>query len=104
MIEVGVLALQGDYALHQTMLERVGCRSRRVRKASGVNVHAIGSSAIVVLPFRSCDSINSRFVIGGSLCGLNCLRMTDAVDGHAWVNWTELRTAAGTPAPWGFPA
>jgi 5'-phosphate synthase pdxT subunit len=31
---VGVLALQGDYAEHQRMLERVGCRSRQIRKAS----------------------------------------------------------------------
>lgn len=31
---IGVLALQGDYALHQKMLERIGCRSRQVRKAA----------------------------------------------------------------------
>jgi 5'-phosphate synthase pdxT subunit len=34
MTEVGVLALQGDYALHQKMLERVGRPARQVRKAS----------------------------------------------------------------------
>jgi 5'-phosphate synthase pdxT subunit len=34
MDRVGVLALQGDYALHQRMLERIGCRSRQVRKAA----------------------------------------------------------------------
>jgi 5'-phosphate synthase pdxT subunit len=33
MIEVGVLALQGDYVLHQKMLERIGHRARQVRKA-----------------------------------------------------------------------
>lgn len=30
---VGVLALQGDYAEHQRMLERIGCHTRQVRKA-----------------------------------------------------------------------
>jgi 5'-phosphate synthase pdxT subunit len=30
---VGVLALQGDYAEHQRMLERISCRTRQVRKA-----------------------------------------------------------------------
>ena len=34
MGRIGVLALQGDYALHQKMLERIGCRSRQVRKAA----------------------------------------------------------------------
>lgn len=34
MERVGVLALQGDYALHQKMLERIGCRARQVRKAA----------------------------------------------------------------------
>jgi pyridoxal 5'-phosphate synthase pdxT subunit len=33
-VDVGVLALQGDYAEHQRMLERVGCPSRQVRKAA----------------------------------------------------------------------
>jgi 5'-phosphate synthase pdxT subunit len=33
MGRVGVLALQGDYALHQRMLERIGCRVLQVRKA-----------------------------------------------------------------------
>lgn len=33
-VPVGVLALQGDYALHQAMLERMGVASRQVRKAS----------------------------------------------------------------------
>ncbi len=31
---LGVLALQGDYVEHQRMLERLGCPSRSVRKAS----------------------------------------------------------------------
>ncbi len=34
MDRVGVLALQGDYELHQRMLARVGCESRQVRKAA----------------------------------------------------------------------
>jgi 5'-phosphate synthase pdxT subunit len=34
MGRVGVLALQGDYALHQRMLERIGCRALQVRKAA----------------------------------------------------------------------
>ena len=34
MHRVGVLALQGDYAHHQRMLERIGCRARQVRKAA----------------------------------------------------------------------
>jgi 5'-phosphate synthase pdxT subunit len=33
MEEVGVLALQGDYELHQRMLARIGRRSRQVRRA-----------------------------------------------------------------------
>ena len=33
-VPVGVLALQGDYALHQQMLGRMGVASRQVRKAS----------------------------------------------------------------------
>jgi 5'-phosphate synthase pdxT subunit len=32
--EVGVLALQGDYAEHRRILERIGCPSREIRKAS----------------------------------------------------------------------
>jgi 5'-phosphate synthase pdxT subunit len=32
--EVGVLALQGDYAEHRRTLSRIGCPSREVRKAS----------------------------------------------------------------------
>lgn len=42
---VGVLALQGDYAEHQRMLERIGCRSRQVRKA--VELDGLGA---LVLP------------------------------------------------------
>jgi 5'-phosphate synthase pdxT subunit len=34
MTRVGVLALQGDYELHERMLARIGCESRQVRKAS----------------------------------------------------------------------
>jgi 5'-phosphate synthase pdxT subunit len=32
--DVGILALQGDYVEHQRMLERLGCPSRQIRKAS----------------------------------------------------------------------
>ena len=32
--DLGVLALQGDYAEHQRMFERIGRRSRQIRKAS----------------------------------------------------------------------
>lgn len=41
---VGVLALQGDYALHQRMLERIGCRARQVRKAAELE----GLEALVI--------------------------------------------------------
>lgn len=34
MGHIGVLSLQGDYALHQRMLERIGCRVLQVRKAA----------------------------------------------------------------------
>ena len=34
----------------------------------------------------------------GLVRGLNRLRMTNAVDGHAWANWTEVRREAGTSA------
>jgi 5'-phosphate synthase pdxT subunit len=34
MARVGVLALQGDYELHERMLARIGCGSRQVRKAT----------------------------------------------------------------------
>jgi 5'-phosphate synthase pdxT subunit len=34
MTRIGVLALQGDYELHERMLARIGCESRQVRKAS----------------------------------------------------------------------
>ncbi len=44
MTEVGVLALQGDYALHQKMLERIGRSSRQVRKAKELE----GLSALVI--------------------------------------------------------
>ncbi|MGH9322074.1 MAG: pyridoxal 5'-phosphate synthase glutaminase subunit PdxT [Vicinamibacteria bacterium] len=33
-MSIGVLALQGDYTEHQRMLERIGCCSRQIRKAS----------------------------------------------------------------------
>ena len=35
--DLGVLALQGDYVEHQRMLERLGCPSRLVRKASDLD-------------------------------------------------------------------
>jgi 5'-phosphate synthase pdxT subunit len=44
MDRVGVLALQGDYALHQKMLERIGCRSRQVRRAAELE----GLDALVI--------------------------------------------------------
>jgi 5'-phosphate synthase pdxT subunit len=43
--EVGVLALQGDYAEHRRTLERIGCPSREVRKAS-----QLGGLAALILP------------------------------------------------------
>lgn len=44
MERVGVLALQGDYALHQKMLERIGCRVLQVRKAAELE----GLEALVI--------------------------------------------------------
>ncbi len=44
MVEVGVLALQGDYALHQRMIERIGRPSRQVRKAEELE----GLEALVI--------------------------------------------------------
>jgi 5'-phosphate synthase pdxT subunit len=44
MDRVGVLALQGDYALHQKMLERIGCRALQVRKAAELE----GLEALVI--------------------------------------------------------
>jgi 5'-phosphate synthase pdxT subunit len=44
MVEVGVLALQGDYALHQGMIERIGRRSRQVRTADELE----GLEALVI--------------------------------------------------------
>jgi 5'-phosphate synthase pdxT subunit len=44
MTDVGVLALQGDYALHQKMLERIGCPARQVRKAKELD----GLAALVI--------------------------------------------------------
>jgi 5'-phosphate synthase pdxT subunit len=44
MDRVGVLALQGDYTLHQKMLERIGCRALQVRKAAELE----GLEALVI--------------------------------------------------------
>jgi 5'-phosphate synthase pdxT subunit len=44
MDRVGVLALQGDYELHERMLARIGCVSRQVRKASEL----AGLAALVI--------------------------------------------------------
>jgi len=44
MDAVGVLALQGDYERHQRMLERIGRRSRQVRKAEELE----GLEALVI--------------------------------------------------------
>jgi 5'-phosphate synthase pdxT subunit len=43
--DVGVLALQGDYAEHRRILERIGCPSREIRKAS--QLHRLGA---LILP------------------------------------------------------
>lgn len=52
---VGVLALQGDYARHQQMLERIGVASRQVRKAGeleGVRALVIpGGESTTMLKF-----------------------------------------------------
>ena len=44
MDRVGVLALQGDYELHERMLARIGCASRQVRKLSEL----AGLAALVI--------------------------------------------------------
>ncbi|HEY7820157.1 MAG TPA: pyridoxal 5'-phosphate synthase glutaminase subunit PdxT [Vicinamibacteria bacterium] len=63
MTEVGVLALQGDYALHQRMLERIGCRSRQVRKAGELE----GLDALVIPGGESTTML--KFLEGEGLMG-----------------------------------
>jgi hypothetical protein len=58
-------------------------------------VHAIGGVDIDG-SIVDCAARSLFIWIFGSVGGLNRLRMTDAVDGHAWVNWTDVRTPAGT--------
>ena len=61
MDRVGVLALQGDYALHQRMLERIGCRSRQVRKAEELE----GLDALVIPGGESTTML--KFIEGEGL-------------------------------------
>jgi 5'-phosphate synthase pdxT subunit len=61
MVEVGVLALQGDYALHQRMLERIGRASRQVRKAEELD----GLEALVIPGGESTTML--KFIEGQGL-------------------------------------
>lgn len=61
MDRVGVLALQGDYALHQKMLERIGCHSRQVRKADELE----GLDALVIPGGESTTML--KFIKGEGL-------------------------------------
>jgi len=61
MEKVGVLALQGDYALHQKMLERIGCRSCQVRKAQELE----GLEALVIPGGESTTML--KFIEGEGL-------------------------------------
>jgi len=61
MVRVGVLALQGDYALHQRMLERIGRGSRQVRKAEELE----GLEALVIPGGESTTML--KFIEGEGL-------------------------------------
>jgi 5'-phosphate synthase pdxT subunit len=61
MDQIGVLALQGDYALHQRMLERIGCRPRQVRKAEELE----GLEALVIPGGESTTML--KFIEGEGL-------------------------------------
>jgi len=61
MHRVGVLALQGDYAHHQRMLERIGCPARQVRKADELE----GLEALVIPGGESTTML--KFIEGEGL-------------------------------------
>ena len=76
-ISVGVLALQGDYREHQTMLERLSCPSRQVRKASELaDIDALilpGGESTTMLKFmleeHLLEPLRSFHEDGGALYG-----------------------------------
>src|SRR3990172_5295456 len=61
MDRVGVLALQGDYPLHQQMIGRIGRRSRQVRKAEELE----GLEALVIPGGESTTML--KFIEGEEL-------------------------------------
>lgn len=58
---VGVLALQGDYAEHGRMLERIGCRSRQVRRVDELE----GLAALIIPGGESTTML--KFIEEGGL-------------------------------------
>ena len=54
---IGVLALQGDFAAHCRMLERIGCRSLEVRKPS-----QLGELAGLIIPGGESTTLLKLFV------------------------------------------
>ncbi len=76
-VEIGVLALQGDYVEHQRMLERLGRSSRQIRKASELEgLRALilpGGESTTMVKFMEeeelMEPLRDFYASGGTLYG-----------------------------------